>query len=237
MNFTLNNLAKTSINWLFPHKCLICSEIIEHPPYCEQCYSTLPFYYFSCSQCGQPLFTNYDYCGRCIESPPWYDACFCPFEYQGTIKKRIQEFKYQEKPELALNLANLLSIEIQAQNINLPDLIIPVPTHTKGLQTRGYNQALLIAKKVAKNLGVPIAADFVIKHKNTEKQASQTLKKRQTNLRNSFKVEQYYAAKSIAIIDDVITSGATVNEISKTLKKKGVHYIQVWAIAHTKLIT
>lgn len=234
MNFTLNNLTKTSLNWLFPKKCLVCELAPQkNHPCCESCYNELPFQSHACQQCGQRFSAGSDYCGRCINNPPVFDSCFCPFQYKGVIKTHIQNFKYYEKPELSTILAELLEFELQENTIELPELIIPVPLHASRLRYRGYNQSLLLAKKLSKKLDIPIAQDFIKKQKNTTAQAGLTLKKRQKNLKGSFGVKKNYQAKSIAIIDDVVTSGATVNEISKILKKNGVDYIQVWGIAHT----
>ena len=234
MDFTLNNISKTSLNWLFPQKCLICSDVPKHNhPCCRQCYLALPFYSSACHQCGQPLLASSDFCGRCINNSPHYDACFCPFEYKDAIKGLIQNFKYNEKPELATNLAALLEFELFENNISLPDLIIPVPLHISRLRSRGYNQSSLIAKKVSKNLNIPISDNFISRHRNTDAQAGLSFKKRQKNLKNSFRIKNNFPAKSVALIDDVVTSGTTVNEISKILKKNGVDYIQVWGLAHT----
>jgi len=88
MDFTLNNLAKTSFNWLFPKKCIVCKQKKpqENHPCCAECYLSLPFQTNACHQCGQRFAANNDYCGRCINKPPSFDACFCPFQYQDIIK-------------------------------------------------------------------------------------------------------------------------------------------------------
>ena len=108
-----------------------------------------------------------------------------------------------------------------------------MPLHISRLRSRGYNQSSLIAKKVSKNLNIPISDNFISRHRNTDAQAGLSFKKRQKNLKNSFRIKNNFPAKSVALIDDVVTSGTTVNEISKILKKNGVDYIQVWGLAHT----
>lgn len=235
MNFNLNNSLKTSLNWLFPRKCISCSSIHipSNHPLCEDCYENLPFQTHCCRQCGQHFAAHADYCGRCISHPPSFDACFCPFEYKGLIKRQIQEFKYYEKPELATQLAQLMSMEINANDIELPDLLIPTPLHTSRLRMRGYNQSLLIASSLSTQLNIPIAKNIISKHKKTDAQAQLSLKRRLKNVRGSFRQENQIHVKSVAIVDDVLTTGTTANEISKILKKNGVDYIQVWAIAHT----
>lgn len=234
MNFTLNNLAKTSLNWLFPKKCIVCKKTLQKAhPCCDSCYEALPFQTHACHRCGQRLIANSDYCGRCINKPPFFDSCFCPFQYTGIIKNHIQSFKYYQKPELSHDLAHLLEFELQENTIQLPELIIPVPLHVRRLRYRGYNQSSLLANALSNTLDIPVAQNFIRKHKNTNSQVGLTSKKRQKNINHSFQIEKHYQAKSVAIIDDVVTSGATANEISKILKKNGVDYVQVWGIAHT----
>ncbi len=234
MDFTLNNLAKTSTNWLFPKKCIVCKQPPqENHPCCQHCYDELPFQSLACHQCGQRFAADSDYCGRCIDHPPAFDACFCPFQYKKVIKTHIQSFKYYEKPELAHNLAQLLKYELQANDIEYPELIIPVPLHINKLRHRGFNQSQLLANALGTSLDIEVAHNIIKKHKATEAQAGLTLKQRSKNLKKCFSVNKKINAKSVVIIDDVITTGTTVNEISKILKRNGVNYIQIWGIAHT----
>ena len=141
--------------------------------------------------------------------------------------------KYRERPELAKTVASLLSSELQNNNIERPDALIVVPMHISRLRERGYNHSALIAQHLSKMLDIPLIRGAVIKHKRTAPQAQQSLNNRKKNLNKSFKIEKTIAAKSVAIIDDVVTTGATAEEIAKILKKNGVDYIQVWGVAHT----
>jgi len=235
MDFTLNNFAKTSANWLFPKKCIVCkqAEPQDNHPCCTTCYLTLPFQTHACAQCGQRFAANSDHCGRCINKPPSFDACFCPFEYQGVIKTQIQNFKYHEQLEIAPQLAQLMEYELHTNGIELPDILIPVPLHISRLRSRGYNQSQLLANALAKRLNIPVDNNIIAKHRKTSPQAELSLKKRSNNLKSSFKIKKRCSLKSVAIIDDVVTTGSTANEIAKTLKKNGVNYIQVWGLAHT----
>ena len=105
--------------------------------------------------------------------------------------------------------------------------------HPKRLRERGYNHSQLIAKHLSKELGIPLLDNSLIKTKHTSTQASQSLKQRQKNLLGSFKVKKKLMLEHLAVVDDVVTTGATAEEIAKILKKNGVDYIQVWGIAHT----
>jgi len=236
MDFTLNNLLNASINWLFPHQCTICktTSLSKTELFCSACYPTLPFRPSTCHQCGQQIIAGQDYCGPCLTNPPYFDHCFCPFSYSGEIKSLIQDFKYHDKPELAHLLAHLLIKELKDHDIELPELLIPTPSHISRLRSRGYNQSLLLSQKLSVQLAIPMSTDSVIKHKKTHAQANLSTKQRLNNIKNCFQIKHPIQAKSVAIIDDVVTTGATVNEIAKILKKNGVDYIQIWGLSHTE---
>jgi ComF family protein len=127
----------------------------------------------------------------------------------------------------------MLAVEIKAEEIEMPDLIIPAPLHIKRLRERGFNQASLLAKHLGKILKIPVDHHSLVKRKATANQAELTLKTRRTNLNGAFQVTRPLTANHVAILDDVVTTGSTAREIAKTLKRNGVDYIQVWGVAHT----
>ncbi len=222
-----------ALDWALPNKCLICNNNISDSsnPTCKYCYALLPHRFNNCARCGQSYVANLDYCGKCISTPPIYDACFCAFEYKEPIAKLIRKFKYHDHPELAQRLAKLLYQEIINQDIELPDLLIPVPLHISKLRQRGFNQSLLLTKELSKLLYIPYKSDIIYKSKATTAQADLSLALRRKNLKNCFKQVKKTDAKHIVIIDDVVTTSATATEITKVLKKTGVEYIQIWGLA------
>jgi len=235
MNFTLYNALSQALNWLLPAHCVECAATLEHhyDRVCKVCYPTLPFQSHCCARCGQHSASNTDYCGNCINTPPTFDTCFCPFKYESSIKELICDFKYRERPELAKTAARLLWHELLKTEFERPDALIAVPMHVSRLRERGYNHSMLIAQNLSKWLNIPLLYGVLAKSKHTEPQAQQSLKQRKKNLNDSFKIEKSISVKSVAIIDDVVTTGSTAEEIAKILKKNGVDYIQVWGIAHT----
>ena len=234
MDFNLYSHLSQALNWLAPNKCYGCLKILSRPPpFCDACYIELPFQSNTCQQCGQAYAANRDYCGRCIITPPAYDRCFCPFEYQTPIKDLICGFKYREKVEHANMIGQLLAREIKNKEEPMPDIIVPVPIHIAKLRSRGFNQAKLIATIVGRKLNVPVTHKIIIKTRSTPPQAKQSLANRKKALSGCFAVQQPFSAKNVAIVDDVVTTGSTVNEISKVLKKNGANYVQVWGVAHT----
>jgi len=235
MDFTLYNSLRKVIDWVAPRTCMTCStpHITGTRPCCDACYQLLPFQSHYCHQCGQPYSSRDGTCGQCIAKPPYYDECFCPFEYAEPISATIINLKYHDKPQLARSLGQLLAYEVNQQGLLLPELLVPVPMHLSGLRKRGYNQSTQIAKAVGKQLDIPVSYNMLSKHKKTESQTKQSLTQRKINVRGSFSMKKNCRAQSVAIIDDVVTTGATVGEIAKILKKNGVDYIQVWGVTHT----
>lgn len=243
MDFTLyNQLSKAwqligdGLNWIAPASCIQCNTpLTSHRvhPCCDICYPSLPFQANACAQCAEPYAGFTDVCGRCLTAPPSYNACFCPFEYAKPISDMIIRFKYHETPELAGSLAKLLVHEIKQIDLPQPELLLPVPMHIKRLRQRGYNQSSLLAAQIGKMLDIPVSYSSLCKAKVTDPQAQQTLKQRKNNVLGSFTLQKKISAKSIAIVDDVVTTGSTAAEIAKILKKNGVDYVQVWGIART----
>ena len=230
---TLHSI-KAIFNWLVPKHCIQCSRVLlADSCCCEDCYPDLPFQSHVCCRCGQALNAQLDYCGRCLTKPPAFDVCFCPFQYKPPISDQIQRFKYSQRPEMAYNLAKLLAKEIFSNRLAMPELLIPVPVHISRLRQRGYNQSLLLTRHLSKLLQIPYSNSHIEKHHRTPAQVSQPLKQRKTNVRGCFLLKQPFTAQHVAIIDDVFTTGSTTEEMTKILKKNGVNYVQIWAIAHT----
>lgn len=112
-----------------------------------------------------------------------------------------------------------------------PQLLIPVPLHPKRYRERGFNQAIEISRHLSSNLNIPLAMNLCVRHRITPPQTSLGKKERKTNLRNAFRLAAPIATDHVAIIDDIVTTGATVTELTKTLKKAGVKRTEIWCIA------
>ena len=179
------------------------------------------------------MHASWEVCGRCIEHAPAYDSCFCAFRYEEPLDSCIRQFKYSQRPELALPLAKLLYAELIASGTTLPDLLIPVPIHDTRLKHRGFNQSGELTRQLSKLLQIPYADNILIKHRPTEAQAGLTYRQRLDNPKGSFRMEMQTDVKHVAIVDDVVTTGSTASEIAKILKRNGVDYVQVWGVAHT----
>lgn len=186
-------------------------------------------------QCGQFLSHSQGLiCGFCLAQPPLFDKTYALFHYQPPIMQCILRLKFQGNLMYAQTLAQLF---IQRMSSNwyreemLPDLIIPVPLHTKRLKERGFNQALEIAKPIAKTFNIQIDKLGIKRTKATAAQTTLKAALRECNLANAFMATKRYDNLSIAIVDDVITTTYTVRELAKTLKQAGAEKITIWAIA------
>ncbi|HSI25016.1 MAG TPA: ComF family protein [Methylotenera sp.] len=176
-------------------------------------------------------------CGSCISSRPDFDITHAVFFYQFPIDAMMQRYKYGHSLNLGDTFGRLLSekvlVERQSKNI---DLIIPMPMHPQRLKERGFNQAIEIAKVLSNGLtNSTTILDYksVIRQKLAPPQASLPLKQRVKNVKGAFQVKSDLAGKRIAIVDDVMTSGASLNELAKTLKKAGAEHVECWVVART----
>ena len=172
-------------------------------------------------------------CGRCQQSPPHFQNIIAPFYYDFPIDRVIQRLKFGGKLALARLLGQLMEDAVLDSEIDLPDLIIPVPLHGTRLSERGFNQSLELAQYVGKRLGIPVNKQSVLRAKATLPQMGLPAKDRQKNIRGAFTVKGTIEAAHIAVVDDVVTTGATVGELARVLKLSGVERVDVWAVART----
>jgi ComF family protein len=200
---------------------------------CRACLESLPWHSkHSCPQCG--LISDGNVCGSCLNCPPDFDATKAVFLYEFPIDAMMLRYKYGNSLNLGDTFGEFLTekmnIEDYLKNI---DLIIPMPMHPQRLKERGFNQALEIAKVLTKTCIEKLDYKSTIRQTLTPPQASLPLKKRVKNIKGAFKVNANFAGKRIAIVDDVMTTGASLSELAKTLKKAGASHVECWVIART----
>ena len=184
-----------------------------------------------CTICAKPSHTT-KICGDCLISSPNFNNTVVLFDYQYPAKKLILAFKFKKHAELASYFANKFTDIILDKN-NLPEALIPVPLHKKRQSQRGYNQSLQLAKCLGKKLNIPVNTDLCERIINTDPQSELPMKSRKKNVKNAFRLNNNNVPEHIAIVDDVITTGSTINEIAQLFKKAGCEQIYVWAIART----
>ncbi len=238
----LKQITQPIRRWLTQHKllqhtCPLCKEPCRQR-ICSACYKLLPRIQQQCFQCGLPLemadtTNNTLRCGQCLKSPPAFDLCISPYHYALPINQFITQLKFRQQLYYAPVLAELLMAKIEQHDESLPECIIPVPLHKKRLRERGFNQALEIARPIAKHYGIKLDTHCCSRTVSTLPQMEQNKKTRKKNIRNAFSVADTFNYKDIAIVDDVMTTGHTLNELARVLLAHGAKRIQVWAVARS----
>ncbi|ASF48453.1 ComF family protein [Methylovulum psychrotolerans] len=219
--------------WL-PPTCLLCGNAGERPrDLCQACYGQLLRPTQHCYQCAEPLPSPSAVplrCGRCISRRPAFDETHAAFVYDDALRYLVTGLKFAAHYKNARLLGHLLA-ETVRQNAETPQLLIPVPLHKHRYRQRGFNQSLEIARTVAHSLNIPLRVDACQRCHDTPQQSRLNAKQRRQNLRHAFVVAKPLNVRHVAIIDDVMTTGSTVHEVAKVLKKAGVERVDVWVCA------
>lgn len=231
----LNKILKT----MFPegYSCVCCGNEIfdKENGVCDYCEKSLPYIKGRiCLHCGEPLISDGDYCKKCKGKKFIYDRAITVFEFKDQARNLVLGLKYNNQKYLAKPLGKFLK-DIYENSKLFADLIIPVPLCEKRLKIRKYNQAELIANEFSNNVGIEIRNDILFRVKETPTQTKLNYTERQQNLKDAFKVKnrKFIKDKTIILIDDVLTTGATVTECAKVLKSAGAKCVYVLAICHT----
>ncbi|MBA2650020.1 MAG: ComF family protein [Legionella sp.] len=184
----------------------------------------------NCQYCAYPLpQKEHLVCGLCIKNPPHFDYTYAAYPFEEPLRGLIHQFKYQKGLYLGSYLSHLM-LQALPPNFTRPQCLLPVPMHAKRIQQRGFNQAAILTKLLAKQLALPYDLRSCKKIINTLPQASLDGEQRQKNLRKAFKsIQMPY--QHIIIIDDLLTTGNTANELALSLKKSGVQTVGVWCCA------
>jgi ComF family protein len=226
-------MMKQFLKIFFSPRCFLCKFILPHPTgLCEDCFKQLRLNEKVCCQCALPLEQGVK-CGTCLASPPPFDMTLAPFLYQPPLSHWITQLKFQHKLLNAKVLGQLLCVQIEKHYAvkTKPDCIIPIPLHRQRLSQRGFNQAVEIARPIAKKLKLPLIYDHYRRAKNTHAQSQLSAYARHHNMQNAFKLYRNLAAKHVAIVDDVMTTGQTVRTFSQLLRKTGIQRIDIWCCA------
>ncbi|MCH9638942.1 MAG: ComF family protein [Betaproteobacteria bacterium] len=212
--------------------CLLCG-ISTNQDFCNACFSNLPRLPDNhCPICLRAVISK-SRCGVCIADPPKFTRTIAALRYAFPVDALIHALKYQANLPIAPILAKLLCQYIGTTQ--LPDLIIPMPLHPNRLKERGFNQALEISRYIAKQYNVPLLLDGCKRIKHTAPQMGLPWKSRHKNIRNAFACKVELSGMHVAVIDDVMTTGATLNELAKVLNKQGASEISNWIVSRALL--
>ena len=222
---------------LLPPACVLCAgtEGAEDIDLCSPCASELPQNDSACVQCAEQLTghrANATLCGACLRKPPRYDVAHCAFQYRFPVDHLVRALKYHGRLAHARVLGRLLARSLNATPREAwPQALIPVPLAQRRYGERGFNQAIEIAKQLERQLDIPLRADAIERRRDTREQAGLDRDARRKNVRGAFAVRATLFVDHVAIVDDVVTTGSTVNEVARVLKRAGVKRIEVWAVA------
>ena len=226
------------INLVLPKRCLICrSPLIKNigDKICLDCWKKAEFSKGPiCPICGKAFLSDISLssspdfiCGLCRKSRPHFDKHIYVGNYDGILLEAIKLFKYKKKVSLGFTLSYLLCKKIK--DVPAVDIIIPMPLHVKRLRSREFNQTLLLSNLIALHLNKPLLKDVMIRIKDTIPQVKLDRTEREKNIRNVFLITNRCAieGRRVLLIDDVFTTGSTVNECAGTLKRSGAYKVYV----------
>lgn len=220
-------------NWIMPPRCVITGEQGAGLDLSSAVITALKQPKSVCPQCCE-FSADGKVCGACIAAPPAFDRTQVGFYFDGELIELVHKLKYGKQMALARLLAELLQSHLQVENI---DALVAVPIHNQRWRERGFNQSALIAEQLAKQLNIPFIKHAVSRIKHTPSQTGLSKTQREQNLRGAFAIDanRLLGLQRIAIVDDVITTGSTVEAIAKLIKKQtSINYIEAWAVAKTQ---
>ncbi len=221
------------LRWILPPCCVVCRRPARERDLCDRCAPQLPWNIRACLRCALPLPEN-GYCGPCLVKPPPWQSATIPFLFEPPVDTLLRQLKFSRCLAIGRVLGELLGEWIASHPLTRPDLIVPVPLHWRRQLWRRFNQAAELARPPAKRLGVPIRHNVCRRRRSTPAQRGLDGNERRRNLRSAFSIATDLGGRHVAVVDDVVTTGSTLAELSRTLLKAGAARVDVWAIARVK---
>ena len=230
-----SNLGTRMQQWLLPLRCLLCAAPGANGiDLCAACAAELPRNSSCCARCALPLAVPAALCGQCQRKPPPWDAAWAPFRYAWPLDRLESRYKFGRDLAAGRVLGTLW--QRQPLALALPELILPIPLHNGRLRQRGYNQALELARPLARAFDVPLQHDLLQRIRATPAQTELDAATRRRNVRGAFALRRGASLPAhVAVLDDVMTTGATLAECARVLKRAGVLRVDVWALARAPL--
>ncbi|MGA8278346.1 MAG: ComF family protein [Rhodanobacteraceae bacterium] len=229
----VHGMGARLLRMLLPPRCLLCAGAgADGRDLCAGCTGDLAINTPCCPRCALPLEAPAPICGECLRHEPPFAACYAPFRYGHPLDLLEGRFKFGGDLAAGRVLGELFADRLRADRVNLPRLLVPVPLHESRLRDRGYNQALELARPLARAFTLPLRHDVLRRIRATPPQTGLDAPTRRRNLRSAFAItEGTRLPDHIAIIDDVMTTGATLRACALALRRAGVVHIDAWALA------
>ncbi len=211
--------------------CVLCGGPSEHA-WCQACHQDLLTLAPRCPRCASPL-AGSDPCVACLQTPPGWDCCRFLYPYHSPAKTLLHLYKYSGHAELAHSFAHYFCEELSpdAKSRALPQALLAVPLHWSRQLRRGFNQSAHLVQRLARKLDLPCLNDTLRRTLPTPSQVGMDLDARQRNLRHAFLLHSEPRCQHVAVVDDVLTTGATANAVARLLKQTGVRRIDLWTLA------
>jgi ComF family protein len=224
--------------WLLPPRCVLCNApgqpgCLDLCADCERDFPSLPQ---PCPRCGLVRSgpPRDGACDPCRAEPPPYDRCHAAFEYAFPVDGLVQSLKYGGKLSVARVLGTLLARSVAQRGLHLDvDVLVPIPLHPGRHAERGFNQSFEVARWVARGVRRPCDPRRLVRTRATLPQVGLPTAERATNLGGAFAVAGDIAGRRVVLIDDVVTTGSTIGEASRALRRAGAFSIDVWCVART----
>ncbi|CAG0950184.1 orotate phosphoribosyltransferase [Burkholderiales bacterium] len=217
---------------LLPAACELCAADSGEEAVCAACAASLPVLPAACPVCALPQPAG-AVCGACLAHPPPFAATLTPWVYAEPVDLLIQAFKFHGRLALGSFLATALERCIAASGQTLPDLLIPLPLSAGRQRERGYNQAQELSRRLARHLHLPLADRLVQRVGEAVPQSTLPWKERAGNIRGAFQVIGELRGRHVAVVDDVLTTGATLTEMARVLRAAGAERVTNWVLART----
>lgn len=214
---------------LWTHDCVLCLRDCGESLLCAACAAELEDPSPACPRCALPLARAELPCPACRSAPHAFDRAVARYEYRFPLDRLVLRFKYGGDLALGRWLAQRLAE--RASREPRPDVLVVPPLSPARIRTRGFNQALEIARLVGRRIGVAVSREALVRRHDTPSQASLGRRERQANLRGAFACTRALGGLHVAIVDDVLTTGATADAIAQVLKEAGAASVAVWAVA------
>ena len=214
-----------------PWRCQLCgAEGADGIDLCADCIADLPRNTICCARCALPLASSATLCGTCQRRPPPWDTAWAPFVYGWPLDRLEARFKFGGDLAHGRSLAKLW--RDTRLPLDRPELILPVPLHRLRLRERGYNQALELVRPLARAMGVPLRHDVLLRNRASAPQTELDAGARRRNVHKAFALKPRTVLPAhVVIVDDVMTTGATLAECARAVKRAGVARVDVWALA------
>ncbi|WP_414842951.1 ComF family protein [Halomonas sp. SSL-5] len=231
----MNSLVDKTLRRALPGRCVFClAPAYAERPWCRACFEGLPWNLPACPLCGEPQPGAWRgrTCGACLRRPPTFVRTRAPLRYMDEVAWLVRRFKFQASPRAGTVLLALLDAALSEEARAWPQALVPVPLHARRARGRGFDQAEWLSTRLARRLEVPLLRGRRLR--DTPSQRGLDRGERRANLRGGFRVVGPLPAR-VALLDDVMTTGATLEALARACLAAGAEEVEAWAVARTPL--